>query len=214
MTEDRLPGKYSPIHVRWIGEGDIIALPEKEPHMVVAKDRLAGGRIRLLSESLETRKKSRMTLEGNQKLMRLKVPRRHCDNGKLWTMALGDVVRYPEGVHGVDVVAVRQKNGWHTSAEARLLKPDVRVYQDLTAGLAQAVRNQHLRRTVSSRQAYRIGSVAATRDLEENEPTAWVRVERDCWRSTTHVEASDAMINFELKRRTYVMVYAPEEDAK
>jgi hypothetical protein len=202
-----LPGEYVEVGSAKLNEGDVI-LFGRAPHLIVRKDNLRSGP-KLRVQNLENRKIQEIFPKSYVRIKRLRAPRRHQD-GKIWTMACGDVVLYPGTVRSFPEVAIRHQHGWYSSGGSRIVRSDVHLFKALSSGVAIPIRNSHLLNAVPIRHPHMIGTVAAVRDLEVREPTAWVCVRRDLWRSTNGVEASDLMIEFELRRGMYALLYEPE----
>jgi hypothetical protein len=202
-----LPGEYVEVGHAKLNTGDVI-LYGREPHLIVRKDHLGAGP-KLRMQNLSSRKVLEIFPKSYTRLKRLRAPRKHQD-GKVWTMACGDVVLYPATRSAPPEVAIRHIHGWYSSGGSPVVRADVHIFKALTSNTALAVRNSHLLNAVPIRRPHRIGTVAAVRSLKVREPTAWVCVGRNLWRSTSGVEASDLMIEFELQRGMYALLYEPD----
>lgn len=127
--------------------------------------------------------------------------------GEKWEIALGDVVLYEHGGPTCWAVAIRSTLGWFSSAAHRALLSDRRVEWDVLDHRAWIIRANGLHPRYRRPQQFRVGSVAAVCDMRNPEPSAYLRVEPNRWESTNGIEASDAMIDYEMKRGTYALVH-------
>lgn len=207
MKESPLPpGQYVGVSSRFVKAGDVVRLGN-EDHVVLRKKCHDTMRYLIVTESMKTGNRRQGHFLKEQKIWRFKIQGGLPDR---WEMVSGDVVLY----EAENVVAVRHKDGWYTSSGRRSVQPDAWTLRDVMSGRAKVIRNEENRHAVRMRRPYLPGSVAAVYDLAALEPTAWICVEPDLWRSTTWVEASDLMIEMELNRNRYVLLYVPSERGK
>lgn len=206
MKIQDIAGRYTEVSQRFIKPGDVVRLPQGD-HVVLRKQSHSSDKYRVTAESVETGRQCQFYVGKTEKVWRFKI---QGGLARSWNMALGDVVRYPREC----MVAIRYRGGWYASAGRRGLLPDVRVLHDVISGRAEVVRNAEHRDAVRMRRPYLPGSVAATSDLTCPDPTAWICVGRDHWCSTTWVEASDLMIQMELVRNRYDLLYVPTPERK
>jgi hypothetical protein len=200
------PGQYVAVSSRFVRAGDVVRLGS-EDHVVIRKRFHDSCKYMIVTESMKTGNHRQGYFLKDQKIWRFKI---QSSLPSRWEMASGDVVLYP----AEKMVAVRHGTGWYTSAGRRSLQPDAWILQDVMSGRAKVVRNAEIRHAVHMRRPYLTGSVAAVYDVTAPEPTAWICVEPDLWCSTTKVEASDLMIEMELNRNRYVLLYVPSERGK
>lgn len=126
---------------------------------------------------------------------------------------LGDIVRYPGALPEHGMVAIRQQHGWMRTAAPWAPYADAEVLLHLREGRATVLRSALCSAAIPPRGHYPTGSVVACRDLKTTDPTVWIRTGEDYWVSHIRgVTASDVMINYEVDRRTYHVVWVPEED--
>lgn len=126
---------------------------------------------------------------------------------KSWPIHSGDVVLYdPDRRMSTWSVAIRSATQWFTSASRGSLR-DARVRMDVALGRAHILRSAARQEQVDYRRTFGLGSVVAVADPACPDPSAWLHVERDLWRSTIGVEMSDAMIRHELMRGTYRLIH-------
>lgn len=125
-------------------------------------------------------------------------------------MELGDIILYPGNASGGAVAAIRHHFGWMRTGAPWTPFCDVEVCLHVQERRAQFIRSA-LHGGVRRSKKLPLGSVVACRNLNAAEPTVWIRTDEDYWVSSTRgVTASDLMINYELDRRTYHVVWAPE----
>lgn len=119
----------------------------------------------------------------------------------------GDIVLYPHEAPERSVAAIRHSSGWARTAAPWAPFSDAEVLLHMSEHKAQVVRNA-LRPGVERRKRLPVGTVVACRNVKAPEPTVWIRTSPDYWVSNNRgVTASDLMINYELDRRTYHVVW-------
>lgn len=198
--------RYRPVLAKHLREGNVVLHRDAE-HLVVAVRRTrTPGRL-LVLQHLGSRRKQETRQDLNAVFLRR--DQATVDRLGEWKPVLGDVVvyRYPEV--SMWQVAVRQNDYWATSACPRHPSMDLKVVSDVVFGCAELVHTPGEVYPQSHDWAMRPGSVVTTR--ESVEPSAWVRVDSDLWRSTAGVEASDAMIRFEMAKGAYHLVSHVED---
>lgn len=193
---------------KYLHEGETVLLGQ-EPHAVLFRRvGMRDGRVHFLVENLENRNRRHFWCERGGSVYRLYLPRQNVGLAQDWKISHGNVVIYPGKKGRPTIAAIRHLYGWYTTTSRRIPLSDAEIVQDVRDGKATVVRSDRLRPRLNEIYLYRLGSVVATRDEREAEPTVWVRVDHNLWRSSTGVEASDAMIRFEMSRETYVLVAA------
>lgn len=200
--------EYRKVDEKYLREGETVLLGQVPHAVVLRRPRQRNGRVTFLVENLVTRNRTNLWCDKGEKLYRLFIPRQTVGMAKDWKINHGDVVIYPGRQGAPTVAAIRHLAGWYTTTSRRVPLPDSKIVQDVREGRAQVVRNDRLRPVLSEAHLYQIGSVIAVRDESVTDPTVWVRIDRNVWRSSTGVEASDQMIRFEMDRETYVLVAA------
>jgi hypothetical protein len=121
----------------------------------------------------------------------------------------GDVVLYPHEAPERSVAAIRHNSGWARTAAPWAPFSDGEVVLHLAENKAQIIRNA-LRPGVERRKRLPVGTVVACRNVKAPEPTVWIRTAPDYWVSSNRgAMASDLMINYELDRTTYHVVWIP-----
>jgi hypothetical protein len=122
---------------------------------------------------------------------------------------VGDIVLYPHEAPERSVAAIRHNPGWARTAAPWAPFSDAEVVLHIREDKAQIIRNA-LRPGMQRRKRLPVGSVVACRSVKAPEPTVWIRTDSDYWVSSNRgVTASDLMINYELDRRTYHVVWVP-----
>lgn len=198
--------RYRPVLAKQLREGHVVLYHDSE-HLVVAVHRTkTPGRVMVL-QHLTSKRKHETKQDPNAVFMR----RDEATMAKLgeWKPVLGEVVVYHYAQVSMWQVAVRQSDDWATSACPRHHALDLKVVSDVNFGCAVLVHTPGEVHPQADDWIRRTGSVVTTH--ESVEPSAWVRVEPNLWRSTTGVQASDAMIRFEMERGTYHLVSHVEE---
>lgn len=204
MKNPALPGKYIEVSQRFVKAGDVVLLDE-EDHLVLRKRVHDTRKFVVTTENIETGRQRQGYFGKDERIYRFKL-----QNGLpgRWEMACGDVVLYRDE----RMVAIRHRNGWYASSGRRNLQPDMWILRDVISGRAEPVRHAGLRHATRMQRPYPAGSVAAVADPAVQDPTAWICIEPDLWCSTTRVEASDLMINMELRRDRYSLLYVPTQE--
>lgn len=199
--------RYRPVLARNLREGNVVVYRDAE-HLVVAARKLtrAPGHA-FVFQHLGSSRKSDTTQAPNAVFMRR--DRASVSASGEWKPVIGEVVVYRYPRMFMWQVAVRQSENWSTSACPRHHAMDLKVVSDVKFGCAALVHTPGEVHPQSYDWAERLGSVVTTQDTVE--PSAWVRVEPNLWRSTIGVEASDAMVRFEMLRGTYHLVSHVEE---
>lgn len=121
----------------------------------------------------------------------------------------GDVVLYPHEAPERSVAAIRHNSGWARTAAPWAPFSDAEVLLHMAEDKARIIRNA-LRPGMERRKRLPVGSVVACHNMKAPEPTVWIRTDSDYWVSSNRgATASDLMINYELDRRTYCVVWVP-----
>lgn len=142
----------------------------------------------------------------------LQIPAQVAEDEGLWIIQNGDIVIYPGEQSHNSVAAIRHHDGWQRTAAPWAPLSDAEILLRVQDGTARVIRSA-LRKGVPPLLHYPVGSVVASRDTKVLEPTVWIRTGDDFWTSNSRgATASDLMINYELDRRTYHVVWVPEED--
>jgi hypothetical protein len=125
-----------------------------------------------------------------------------------WKPAPGDVVFYS----ALDVLAIRHSQGWFRTEAPWCPVQDAEVAHDLIEGQAMMVRS-HLRRLAADPEGeFVVGSMVATRNLNQPDPSVWFRKSHDYWVTNSRgVALSDQMIRYELRRGVYQVLWLPED---
>jgi hypothetical protein len=209
-TVEDLFGEYSPVSSKYLREGDVILLSQGRPFTIVNKTRRHYHGPRLVVEDVQTKRRRVVGLKSTlERVYRLKLPRQKEGPAKDWRIATGDVVVYPRRPARLTIAAIRHAGGWYLTFGSRSPRSDAQIFVDVVCSRARVVRANHCVVDLPPDLTWRVGTVAAVRDLTVRDPTVWVRSGQDLWRSSTGVEASDQMIQFEMRRGTYHVVYAP-----
>jgi hypothetical protein len=198
--------EYRPVDEKYLREGETILLGQVPYSVVFRRPRQRNGRVTFVVENQGTGNRSNMWCDKGAKIFRLHIPRQDVGLAKGWKIRHGDVVIYPGRRGAPTVAAIRHLAGWYTTTTRRTPLPDAKVLQDVREGTARVVRNDRLRPALDTIYTYQVGSVVAVRDETVPDPTVWVCTEKNVWRSSTGVEASDQMIRYEMGRDTYLLV--------
>lgn len=204
-----MSGRYKPITSKAVRVGDTI-LHQHEDYTVITCRPRAGTGPRLILESVEDRSRSSMNCVLDRPVFRVELPKQNRGPARDWTMARGDVVVYPDPVPMRTVAAIRHNGGWHSTVGPQIPLADYLIMMDVVRGPALIVRNVNRQPHLKLGYPYLTGSVIAVHDPAVSDPSVWVRTRRDLWRSSTGVEISDSMVDYEAKRDTYRLLWRPE----
>lgn len=192
-----------------ISEGQVVLLRNKA-HVVLRKNEIRGNGRRTFLRTMEGASVHSVPFMPESWITRLQLPLEVTDGEGRWTIQQGDIVLYPGDTPEHAVAAIRHHFGWLRTAAPWAPFSDAEVILHVYEGRARVVRNATHQGAQPLRK-YPSGSVVACRQIDE--PTVWVRLDNDLWVSNTPgVTASDLMINYELDRRTYHVVWVPEND--
>lgn len=142
---------------------------------------------------------------------KLELPSEVAEGEGLWTIQPGDIILYPGCAPERAVAAIRHPGGWMRTAAPWTPYSDAEVILHLREGRIRVLRSARHQAGTNPRKTYPVGSVVASRSRATAEPTVWLKTGDNYWVSNTRgTTASDVMVNYELKRRTYHVVHAPE----
>lgn len=210
-TYGALIGNYREVAPQYVKVGDVLYC-SNSPHAVIQRETRPKKGPKLLLENMYSRHRRTMWCRLGIPVYRLTVPKQKGGPARDWVMAKGDVVVYPATHPSRIVAAIRHGGGWHSTSGARIPQPDVQLMIDVIEGRAVIVRSRDRQPDIRMKVPYRCGSVIAVADPEVADPSVWVRVRPDLWRSSTGVGASDAMIRFEMDRhQTYQLLWMPDD---
>jgi len=205
-------GTCSGISMKDLAEGDVLLL-SGNAYVVMKMTygvRRSGGRLPL--RTLESSVIHTIPYLANAQVTRLNLPPQIAEEEGLWTIQPGDIVLYPGSSPEDSVAAIRHHYGWLRTAAPWPPTSDAEILLHVQDGRARVIRSSR-RGGTQPLLHYPVGSVVACLNTKVTEPTVWVRTGDDYWVSNARgVTASDLMINYELDRRTYHVVWVPGEE--
>lgn len=202
-------GTCTGVPMQDLAEGDVLILSTGAYVVMNTQYSVRRNGRRITLRELESSRLHSIPYLPDARVSRLKLPAQVAEGEGLWTIQAGDIVLYPHSSPECSVAAVRHHYGWLRTSAPWSPFSDAEILLHVQEGQARVIRSS-LRGGAQPLPHYPIGSVAACRSAKTPEPTVWVRTGDDYWVSNTRgVTASDLMINYELDRRTYHVVWVP-----
>jgi hypothetical protein len=195
-----------------LAEGDVLILPSGAYVVTSTQYSVRRNGHRITLRALESSSLHSIPYLATARVTRLSIPPQVAEGEGLWTIQAGDIVLYPGTSPERSVAAIRHHYGWLRTSAPWSPISDAEILLHVQEGRAHVIRSS-LRGGTQPLLHYPLGSVVACRSTKAPEPTVWVRTGDDYWVSNTRgVTASDLMINYELDRTTYHVVWVPKEE--
>jgi hypothetical protein len=196
-------------------EGNILLMPRRAYVVLHTEYDLRRKGARLVLRDVEGAAIRTLPYEPDGWVTKLDLPAEITEGDGLWVIRPGDIVLYPGDGPEHAMAAIRHHHGWMRTVAPWSPLSDAEVVIHLQEGRLEVLRSSLRRRATSPRSIYPLGSVVASRNLQTPEPTVWLKTGDDYWVSSVRgVTASDVMINYELMRNTYHVVWAPKETGR
>lgn len=201
-------GSYIRVQMESVQEGDVISTPEGT-FCIVRKEHSFRGSM-MSVRNVVTRNVSRMRFEPKGWALRVKVESVK-DQGRNWTISTGDVVMLMADRPKNAVILIRHARAWMPTKAPWLPMGDAEVLLELKEGRARVLRNSWHAPEPRTPESLPLGTVVASRDRKEREPSVYLHTGPDLWVSNSRgASMSTAMIRYGLARRTYEVLKPPE----
>lgn len=204
----RKVGIYVRSRMDGVQEGDLIVVPDGT-FCIIRKDSSCKGSLMFVRDVLSRNVRS-MRFEPMAWSQRLRVEQA-TDRGRNWTISSGDVVAIKADRPWEDTVLIRHTRMWMPTAAPWIPFGDAEVLLALKEGRAHVLRNSWRPGVVGLRDHLPPGTVVATRNRKEHEPSVYLHVAPNRWVSNSRgAHLSTDMIRLGLSRRTYEVLKPPE----
>lgn len=204
-------GTCTAVKMKDLAEGQVVVMPNRACVVLSTSYELRHNATRLMLRDLDGSSVRSIPYIADGWVTQLRLPARVTEGEGLWTIHPGDIVLYSGQTPAHAVAAIRHHGGWMRTSAPWAPLSDAEILLHIQDGRARVIRSS-LRRGTQPLLHYPVGSVVACRDTKTVEPTVWIRTGDDYWASNARgTAASDLMINYELDRRTYHVVWVPED---
>jgi hypothetical protein len=191
-----------------VQEGDIISTPEGT-FCIVRKEHSFRGSMMSVRDVV-SRNVHRMRFEPKGWALRVKIEDVK-DQGRNWTISPGDVVMLMADRPKNAIILIRHTRVWMPSKAPWLPMGDAEVLLELREGRARVLRNSWHPPEPKVPESLPLGTVVATKDRKDREPSVYLHSGPDLWVSNSRgANLSTAMIRYGLARRTYEVLKSPE----
>jgi len=205
----RQVGSYIKVRMESLQEGDVISTPEGT-FCIVRKASSCRGSL-MSVRNVVSREVRRMRFDPLAWSTRVRVEPVQKDQGRNWTLAVGDVVMLMADLPQHSTVLVRHTRAWMPTAAPWLPMGDAEVLVELKQGRARILRNSWHLAEPRVPERLGLGTVVVTRNRKEREPWVYLHASPNRWVSNSRgAELSTQMIRYELNRRTYEVLKPPE----
>lgn len=201
-------GSYIRVRMEAVQEGDVISVPEGT-FCIVRKEYSFKGSM-MSVRNVVTRNVHRMRFEPMNWALKVTLES-VLDQGRRWTITPGDVVMLMADRPKNATVVIRHARAWMPSAAPWLPMGDAEVLLELNEGRAKILRNSWRAADTGQSENFPLGTVVATKDRKDREPSVYLHKSPDLWVSNSRgANLSTAMIRYGLNRRTYEVLKPPE----